>query len=45
VGLRNLLTHRYWTIDDKRVYDSMKNDFKGVDRFVESVKKKYAVDV
>jgi uncharacterized protein YutE (UPF0331/DUF86 family) len=45
VGLRNLLTHRYWTIDDRRVYDSIKNDFKGVDMFVESVKKKYAVDV
>ena len=44
-GLRNLLTHRYWTIDDRRVYDSIRNDFRGVDRFVESVKEKYAIDV
>jgi uncharacterized protein YutE (UPF0331/DUF86 family) len=45
VGLRNLLIHRYWTIDDRRVYDSVKNDFRGVDRFVEGVKKRYAIDV
>jgi uncharacterized protein YutE (UPF0331/DUF86 family) len=45
VGLRNLLIHRYWTIEDERVYNSIKNDFRGVDRFVESVKERYAVDV
>ena len=45
VGLRNLLIHLYWTIDDRRVYDSIRNDFRGVDRFVESVREKYAVDV
>jgi uncharacterized protein YutE (UPF0331/DUF86 family) len=33
VGLRNLLAHQYWTIDDQKVYLSIKNDFKGVDEF------------
>jgi uncharacterized protein YutE (UPF0331/DUF86 family) len=45
IGLRNLLIHQYWTIDDEMVYNSIKNDFRGVDEFVESVKEKYAVDV
>ena len=45
VRLRNLLTHRYWTIDDRLVYDSIKNDFNGVDKFVESVQEKYAVNL
>lgn len=45
VRLRNLLTHRYWAIDDKQVYDSIKDDFRGVDKFVESVQEKYAVDL
>jgi uncharacterized protein YutE (UPF0331/DUF86 family) len=45
VWLRNLLTHRYWAIDDEQVYNSVKNNFKGVDKFVERVKEKYAVDL
>ena len=45
VRLRNLLTHRYWTIDDQQVYNSIKDDFRGVDKFLESVQEKYAVDL
>ena len=45
VRLRNLLTHRYWVIDDKQVYESIKNDFKGVDSFLECVQDKYAIDI
>lgn len=45
VRLRNLLTHRYWIIDDNQVYNSIRNDFKGVDSFLESVQDKYAVDL
>lgn len=45
VRLRNLLTHRYWIIDDEQVYNSVKNDFKSVDKFVESVKEKYAASL
>jgi uncharacterized protein YutE (UPF0331/DUF86 family) len=43
--LRNLLTHRYWIIDDTKIYDSIKNNFKAVDNFLRSVKKKYAINV
>ncbi|RLF22564.1 MAG: DUF86 domain-containing protein [Thermoprotei archaeon] len=28
VRLRNLLVHRYWTIDDKRIYDNIKKNFR-----------------
>lgn len=45
VRLRNLLTHRYWVIDDNQVYNSIKNDFRGVDSFLECVKDKYAIDL
>ncbi len=45
VRLRNLLTHRYWSIDDRKVYDSIKNDFKGVNKFVESIQERYANDL
>ncbi|RLE86044.1 MAG: DUF86 domain-containing protein [Thermoprotei archaeon] len=27
VRLRNLIVHRYWIIDDKRVYESVKENF------------------
>lgn len=43
--LRNLLTHRYWTIDDDQVYDSIKKDFKCVDKFLRSVREKYATTI
>ena len=45
VRLRNLLTHRYWIIDDEQVYDSIKNDFKGVDKVIGSVQEKYAINL
>jgi uncharacterized protein YutE (UPF0331/DUF86 family) len=45
VRLRNLLTHRYWIIDDNQVYNSIKNDFKSVNKFLESVQDKYAIDL
>jgi uncharacterized protein YutE (UPF0331/DUF86 family) len=45
IKLRNLLTHRYWIIDDQRVYDSVKNGFYAVDKFLEAVEEKYAIDL
>jgi uncharacterized protein YutE (UPF0331/DUF86 family) len=45
VRLRNLLTHRYWTIDDQLVYNSIKDDFNGVDKFLSSVGEEYAIEV
>lgn len=45
VRLRNLLTHRYWVIDDKQVYNSIKGNFKGVDSFLEAVQDKYGINI
>lgn len=45
VRLRNLLTHRYWDIDDRQVYDSVKGDFKGVEKYVGKVKEKYGIGI
>jgi uncharacterized protein YutE (UPF0331/DUF86 family) len=41
--LRNLLTHHYWTIDDKQVYESIKDDFGSVNEFTGKVKQRYAI--
>jgi len=32
--LRNLLVHRYWVIDDRRIYEEVKRDFKCVENFI-----------
>ena len=45
VRLRNILTHRYWVIDDGQVYDSIKNNFQGVDKFLRSAKERYAINL
>lgn len=41
--LRNLLTHRYWAIDDFQIYTSIKSYFKAVDKFLDGVKDKYGI--
>ncbi|MGB9684805.1 MAG: DUF86 domain-containing protein [Candidatus Bathyarchaeales archaeon] len=41
--LRNLLVHRYWIIDDNQVYNAIKSDFKAVDKFLKSVRDRYAI--
>ena len=43
--LRNLLTHRYWAIDDAQIYDSIKNNFKAIDKLLGSVKDRYAINL
>jgi len=43
--LRNILVHRYWIIDDAKVYDSAKRDFGCVERLIENVKEKYGIQV
>jgi uncharacterized protein YutE (UPF0331/DUF86 family) len=37
IRLRNLLVHRYWVIDDKIIYDSIKRNFRYVEEFIERV--------
>jgi len=37
VGLRHLLVHRYWIIEDEKVYSAVKEDFKCVEEFLSRV--------
>jgi len=37
VKLRNLLIHRYWTIDDEKIYNTVKKDFKNIRRFLKRI--------
>jgi len=41
--LRNLLVHRYWEIDDRRVYTSVRESFKCVEEFDRSVEEQYGL--
>jgi len=38
--LRNLLVHRYWVIDDRKVYESVKRELGDFERFVELVRER-----
>jgi uncharacterized protein YutE (UPF0331/DUF86 family) len=33
VSLRNLLIHRYWIVNDKKIYEGVKTNFKCVNRY------------
>jgi uncharacterized protein YutE (UPF0331/DUF86 family) len=37
IRLRNLLVHRYWIIDDRKIYEDVRKDFKNVLSFLEKV--------
>jgi len=37
LGLRNLLVHRYWVVDDERIYRDVKKDFKSVFSLIEKI--------
>ena len=37
--LRNLLVHRYWVIDDKKIYDNVKEDFKPIHNLIERLRR------
>jgi uncharacterized protein YutE (UPF0331/DUF86 family) len=37
IGLRNLLVHRYWVINDENIYENIKGDFKCVEEFLKNV--------
>ena len=41
--LRNLLVHRYWNIDDLKIYESIKNNFKCVEELLKAIEEKYGV--
>ncbi len=40
VGLRNLIVHRYWEVDDSRVYDEAKgSSIETIEKFVEEIER------
>ncbi|MBO3809956.1 MAG: DUF86 domain-containing protein [Candidatus Brockarchaeota archaeon] len=44
VGLRNLLVHRYWIVEDEKVYEALKNNFKCVEELVGKAKEAFLVE-
>ena len=44
VGLRNLLIHRYWTVDDERVYESVKENFHCIEGLLKRIEETYLED-
>ena len=43
VRLRNLLVHRYWEIDDEKVYKAIRGNFGELKKFIEQVEEKYGL--
>ena len=41
VALRNLLIHRYWTIDDKQIHESIKRNFECLDSFLTRIEEEF----
>ena len=39
VRLRNIIIHRYWSIDDHKIYESVKRDFKCINELINTVEK------
>ena len=37
VGLRNLLIHQYWNIDDRKIYQDIKTSFKCIKEFLSKI--------
>ena len=38
VRLRNMIIHRYWIVDDYKIYVSIKNDFECVEKLLKNIK-------
>jgi uncharacterized protein YutE (UPF0331/DUF86 family) len=43
VRLRNLLVHRYWDIDDAKIYNSIKGNFKAIEQLIERIRERYGL--
>ncbi|MHC1628520.1 MAG: type VII toxin-antitoxin system HepT family RNase toxin [Candidatus Nezhaarchaeales archaeon] len=41
VKLRNLLVHRYWSIDDEKIYKAIKEDFKCVETLINIIEREF----
>lgn len=44
VGLYNLLVHCYWTVEDEKVYEALKDNFKCVGGLIEKVREVFLVE-
>lgn len=45
IRLRNLLVHRYWIIDDFKIYKSIKENFDCVEELLKAVENKYGISI
>ncbi len=45
VRLRNLLVHRYWLVDDRRIYNNARQDFKNIRSFISRVGDKLGIEI
>jgi len=43
VRLRNLLVHRYWIIDDLKIYEAIKEDFESVEELLKNIEERYGI--
>ena len=41
VALRNLLVHRYWNIDDRKIYESIKGNFRCLEHFLKRIEEEF----
>jgi len=41
--LRNLITHRYWSIENGKIYNSIKNNFKEVEELLIKMEEQYGI--
>jgi uncharacterized protein YutE (UPF0331/DUF86 family) len=41
--LRNLITHKYWTIDDAKIYNAIKDNFKEVNELLMKIGERYEI--
>ncbi len=44
IRLRNILVHRYWNVNDSKVYTSAKKNFKCLKELIRLVEKRYGID-
>jgi uncharacterized protein YutE (UPF0331/DUF86 family) len=44
VGLRNILMHCYWLVDDEKIYEAVKDDFKCVRELIGKVMEAFPIE-
>lgn len=43
IRLRNIIVHRYWTVDDAKIYSSIKEDFKEIEELLIKIGERYGI--